>query len=63
MLKNISSLLSLLYMSVLIGLCYFQTQITVIIKHILENKLEHKNSPQLSGIDAMMLSFVRSAVI
>lgn len=37
----------------------FTEQITVIIKHILENKLEHKNSPQLSGIDAMMLSFVR----
>ena len=35
-------------------------QIIVIIKHILENKLGHKDCFQMSGIDAMILSFVRS---
>ncbi|RMX38597.1 hypothetical protein pdam_00008370 [Pocillopora damicornis] len=37
----------------------FIAQIIVIIKHILENKLGHKDCFQMSGIDAMILSFVR----
>lgn len=38
-------------------------QIIVIVKHILENTLGHKNSTQMRGIDAMILSFVRLAVL
>ena len=38
----------------------FFLQIIVIIKHILENKLGRKDCFQMSGIDAMILSFVRS---
>ena len=38
-------------------------QIIVIIKHILENKLGRKDCFQMSGIDAMILSFVRSVSI
>ena len=34
-------------------------RIIVIIKHILENKLGLKDGFQMSGIDAMILSFVR----
>ncbi|XP_015765754.1 PREDICTED: neurofibromin-like [Acropora digitifera] len=37
----------------------FTEQIIVIVKHILENTLGHKNSTQMRGIDAMILSFVR----
>lgn len=38
-------------------------QIIVIVKHILENTLGHKNSTQMRGIDAMILSFVRLAIL
>lgn len=38
-------------------------QIIVIVKHILENTLGRKNSTQMRGIDAMILSFVRLAVL
>ena len=38
-------------------------QIIVIVKHILENTLGHKNSTQMRGIDGMILSFVRLAIL
>lgn len=38
-------------------------QIIVIIKHILEKKLGRKDYFQMSGIDAMILSFVRSVFL
>lgn len=41
----------------------FTLQIIVIVKHILENTLGHKNSTQMRGIDAMILSFVRLAIL
>lgn len=41
----------------------FFSQIIVIIKHILENKLGRKDCFQMSGIDAMILSFVRSVLV
>jgi len=43
--------------------CSDFSQIIVIIKHILENKLGRKDCFQMSGIDAMILSFVRSVSV